>query len=317
MNYTILGRTGLKVSAMGLGCGGPSRLGKKTGKSEAESVAIIRQARDSGVNFIDTAARYGTEEIIGKAIKEVGRSWLVLSTKMLTTKMKQPGFERITPEEVQKGLDDSLRLLGTDYVDIYHFHGVLPRNYDYVVSEIVPTFQKMRAQGKIRFIGITESFDGDPQHTMLQRAVEDDIWDVMLVGFNMLNQSARERVFRRAMQKNIGIVVMFAVRLALSRPERLRQLVKELVAKKHVNPSDIDENNPLGFLLRAGGAVSLTDAAYRFCHYEPGTHVILSGTGNPDHLQANIESFSRPALPHEDLVRLRDIFENVDSVSGD
>jgi aryl-alcohol dehydrogenase-like predicted oxidoreductase len=60
----------------------------------------------------------------------------------------------------------------------------------------------------------------------------------------------------------------------------------------------------------------LTDAAYRFCRYEPGTHVILSGTGNLDHLKANIESFSRPALPQEDLEKLKNIFAKVDSVSG-
>jgi aryl-alcohol dehydrogenase-like predicted oxidoreductase len=83
-----------------------------------------------------------------------------------------------------------------------------------------------------------------------------------------------------------------------------------------VRSSDIDEDDPFGFLIHEGGAESLTDAAYRFCRYEPGIHVTFSGTGNPDHLKANIESFSRPPLPQEDLKRLRKIFQNVDSVTG-
>jgi aryl-alcohol dehydrogenase-like predicted oxidoreductase len=310
MDYTILGRTGLRVTVVGIGCGGSSRLGQGSGKTEAESIAVIREALDLGINFIDTAEVYGTEEIVGRGIKAVDRGSIVLSTKKSAQK-------RITQKDVQKSLEESLKRLGTDYVDIYHLHGVIPQDYDYLVSEIVPLLQKMRDQGKIRFIGITERFTYETQHAMLQRALQDDIWDVMMVGFNMLNQSARDRVFKKTKEKNIGVLVMFAVRLAFSRPERLRQLIEELIRMKQVNPSHIDENDPLGFLIHEGGAVSMTDAAYRFCRYEPGTHVVLSGTGNLDHLKANVESFSRPALPQEDLKRLKNLFHNVDSVSGE
>ena len=69
MHTTTLGRTGLKVSVAGLGCGGNSRIGMGAGLSEAESVALVRQALDLGVNLIDTAAAYGTEGLVGKAIK--------------------------------------------------------------------------------------------------------------------------------------------------------------------------------------------------------------------------------------------------------
>jgi len=309
MDYTILGRTGMKVSVMGTGCGGPSRVGQRSGRTEAESVAIIQRALDSGINFIDTSERYGTEAIVGKAIRGIDRSSVVLSTKKGTR-------QRVTPEHVRESLEGSLERLDTDYVDIYQLHGVVLPDYDYLVSEIVPTLERLREQGKIRFIGITERFDPDPQHLMLQRALQDDVWDVMMVGFNMLNQSARDRVFAEAAVRKIGILIMFAVRLALSRPERLRQVVTELIETGQVDPSDIDENDPLGFLIHKGGAVSLPDAAYRFCRYEPGTHVVLSGTGNPEHLEANLESFSRPPLPQEDLAKLKHVFRNVDSISG-
>ena len=245
MDYVVLGRTNLKVSVMGIGCGGSSRVGQRTGKTAIESITLIRQALDSGVNFIDTAETYGTEEIVGKAIKGIDRSSLVLSTKKTVR-------ESITPKEVQKSLKESLKRLATDYVDIYYLHGVVLKDYDYLVSEIVPVFEKMRTQGKIRFIGITEMFDDDRRHAMLPRALQDDIWDVMMVGFNMLNQSARDSVFLEAIKKNTGIVIMYAVRSAFSNQERLNQLIKELIEKKQVNPSDIDENNPLGFLIHEG-----------------------------------------------------------------
>lgn len=309
MDYTILGRTGLKVSVMGLGGGGPSRVGMRTGNTKAEAIAIIRQALDAGINFIDTAEAYDTEEIVGRALKDVKRDSVVLSTKKTT-------WENIAPADVPKSLEASLKRLGTDYIDIYHLHAVPLKKYDHFLSEIVPVLQTLREKGKIRFIGITEYFIQDPGHLMLQRALQDDIWDVMMVGFNMLNQSARDRVFRKTLEQDIGILVMFAVRKALSRPERLQEIIEELIEKQQIDPGDIERENPFGFLLHKDGAVSLTDAAYRFCRDEPGTHVILSGTGNSNHLKANLESFSRPPLPQEDIVRLRRIFQKVDSVSG-
>jgi aryl-alcohol dehydrogenase-like predicted oxidoreductase len=310
MEYVTLGRTGLRVSVMGLGCGGPSRIGQRTGKSESEQVAIVRQALDAGVDFIDTAEAYGTEAIVGQAIKGLGRDHVVLSTK------KSTWGKSLTPQDVQVSLEASLERLGVDYVDVYHLHGVLHDNYDYLLAEIVPMLQDLRRQGKLRFIGITEQGNADPGHEMLQRALQDDVWDVMMVMFNILNQSARERVLARTQEKGIGTLVMFAVRLALSRPERLREVIGELIENGQLDPAEIDLQDPLGFLTGEGGAVSVPDAAYRFCRDEPGTDVVLAGTGNPKHLRANIASFARPPLPEETVRKLTHIFRRVDSVSG-
>ncbi|MFX1338969.1 MAG: aldo/keto reductase, partial [Promethearchaeota archaeon] len=199
---------------------------------------------------------------------------------------------------------------------IYHLHAVMPEDYGKIISKTMPTLQKLRDEGKIRFLGITERFDVDSQHVMLQKALQDDYWDVMMVGFNILNQSARERVFPETIKKKIGTLIMFPVRLALSRPERLNQVIDELIEKGELLPSDIDRKNPLGFLVHKGGAMNLVDAAYRFCKYEPGIDIVLSGTGDIEHLRSNIESFSREPLPNEDLLKLKKIFHNVDSVSG-
>ena len=309
MEYTTLGRTGLKVSVMGLGCGGPSRIGQSTGNSEDESIAIVKYALKSGINFIDTAEVYQTERIVGHGIKGYNRENLVLSTKKST-------WGNLKPKDVLKSFERSLKNLGTDYIDIYHLHGVILSDYDYLVSEIMPTLQELRDQGKIRFLGITERFNPDPHHSMIQRALQDDIWDVMMVGFNILNQSARDRVLAKAIEKNIGILIMFAVRLALSRPKRLIECLNELIGKNQISPSEINIEDPLKFLIHKNGAKNLVDAAYRFCRYEPGIHVTLSGTGNLSHLKDNLESILRPPLTEKDLIKLKKIFKNVDSISG-
>jgi len=306
MKYTSLGRTGLNVSVFGLGGGGHSRLGKSQNKSEAESVAIVRQALDAGVNFIDTAEGYGTEEIVGKGLAGVKRDSVILSTKKST--------DGITPDAVRASLDASLKRLGTDYVDVYHLHGVATEDYERLLNDIVPTFETLRQQGKIRFIGITERFGSDTQHTMLQRALQDTVWDVMMVGFNFLNQSARERVFASTIQQNIGVLVMFAVRRALSDPQKLCETLDQLVSSGQIDAADLDADEALKF--PQADSPDLTDAAYRFCIDEPGTHVILSGTGSPEHLRENLESFTRPPLSPVTTQRLRHIFRRVDSVSG-
>ncbi len=309
MDYITLGRTGLKVSVLGIGCGGPSRIGQNTGNSVEESISIVKYALASGINFIDTAEVYRTEKIVGASIKNIIREDLVISTKKST-------WGKLHPDDVIKSLERSLSNLGTDYIDIYNLHGVVLQDYDYLASEILPILQDLRDQGKIRFLGITERFNPDPQHLMLQRALKDDCWDVMMVGFNILNQSARDLILEQTIKKNIGVLVMFAVRLALSRPQRLKECIDELIKNKQVNTSDIDENDPLGFLIHENGASSVVDAGYRFCRDEPGTHVILSGTGNLNHLKENIKTILKPPLPEKDVIKLREIFRKVDSISG-
>jgi aryl-alcohol dehydrogenase-like predicted oxidoreductase len=294
---------------MGFGAGGPSRAGQSTGHSEAESVAVVRQAIEAGVNLIDTSEAYHTEGIVGRAIHGFDRDKLILSTKVRVR-------GGIAAAEVRSSLEDSLRRLGTDYVDIYHLHAVQRSEYDALYNETVPVLLRLREEGKLRYLGVTERFGADTEHTMLQRALQDDVWDVMMVGFNILNQSARERVFPHTREKGIGVLIMFAVRRALSRPDRLREVVAELVERGEVDPAEVDRDDPLGFVVHEGGAVSVPDAAYRFARYEPGTDVILSGTGNAEHLRANLASFERPPLPEADRQRLERIFRGVDSVAG-
>lgn len=309
MDIVTFGRTGLRVSVMGLGCGGPSRIGQSTAKSEAESIAIVRKALDAGINFIDTAEAYGTEALVGEALRGVDRSQVVLSTKKSYRK-------EISSALVRQGVEASLQKLQTDYIDIYSLHGVDPADYPMLRDEILPTFFDLRQEGKIRFIGVTEQFNEDKHHQMMIDSLSDDPWDVAMIGFNILNQTARQAVFPGTMARNVAVQIMFAVRRALSQRDKLIAALQELIAAGELEPDEVDLENPLGFVLEESDATSLVDAAYRFCRYEPGVHVVLSGTGNPDHLQANIDSLCRPPLPDSVVHKLRHIFRNASAVTG-
>ena len=173
---------------------------------------------------------------------------------------------------IRSGLDASLKRLGTDYVDIYHLHGVGAAGYDFAANVLAPVVTGLKEAGKIRAVGITEEFPANPRHEMLQRGLHDPWWDVVMVGFNLLNPSARRSVFPRTLEKGVGTLVMFAVRRALSQPAQLEKLLREMEQRAILEPGA-----DLGFLTENGCAETLAEAAYRFCVHEPGRRRGLDG----------------------------------------
>ena len=313
MNYTMLGDTGLKVSVAGLGCGGNSRLGMRVGKTEAEAVRLVKVAYDLGVTFFDTAESYKTAPILGKALKGYDRQKFVISTKCNIGGANAPR----AGSDVLKKLEDGLKELQTDYVDILHMHGVHPTRYEQVMQDILPALEKAKTDGKVRFLGITETSPNDPTHEMLKRAVDDEVWSVIMLGFNMMNQTAREKLFPNILNKKIGTLLMFVVRNIFSQPEYLRKTIKQLADEGKVSDSMAKKDNPLDFLIHDSGAKSLTDAAYRFVRHEPGVDVVLFGTGTEEHLRENITSINSDPLPADDITRLQRIFGGLVGIGFD
>jgi len=313
MEYTRLGRTNIEVSVAGLGCGGFSRLGLAKGATRAEAVALISRALDRGVNFLDTASVYGTEYVVGDAIAARDRSSVIVSTK---SSLMRDGV-LLSPEQVLASLDQSLRELRTDYVDVFHLHGVRPDQINYTQETVLPALEKARAAGKIRALGVTETPPNDARHVMLETVLTDDRVEVAMIGFHMLYQSARDSIFPLARKHGVGTLGMFAVRVIFSQPERLRGAIDELAASGEIPAEFARDADPLGFLVRQGGALSLIDAAYRFVRHDGGIDVVLFGTGVAAHLDAAIESILRPPLPAEDVSTLHRLFGHLVGVGLD
>ena len=311
MDKVRLGRTNVEVSAVGLGCGGHSRLGLAKGMNNEHAANVVRAALDMGVTFVDTARAYGTEEAVGMGLKG-RRDKVFLSTKSTAGR---PG-EGVSAEALTENLEASLKRLGTDHVDVFHLHGVQAGLYDHCVNVLLPEMKRQQEKGKIRFLGITEQFGGDTAHKMLRRSLPDAHFDIVMIGFNFLNPSARKTVFPLTLKHDIGTLIMFAVRRAISQPDALKALVADLVAKGELSAGAVNKNDPLDFVREAPGVKSEIEAAYRFCRHEPGAEVILTGTSSVDHLKENIAAILAPKLPASLLGRLESVFGEVDSVSG-
>jgi aryl-alcohol dehydrogenase-like predicted oxidoreductase len=311
MEYRPLGKTGLTVSVAGLGCGGNSRLGLGRGAAFDDCVAVVRTAVDLGVNFLDTAEAYGTEEIVGAAARSYDRDKLVISTKAIL----KTGED--TAETVTRRVEASLRRLGLDYVDVFHFHAVHPAAYEYHRDVLAPALSRLKEQGKVRHVGITETSPNDPEQKMLTRAIEEAPWEVIMLAYSLTNQGARHRIFPATQRRGVGTLLMFVVRNIFSKPDYRRDIFAKLVEQGELDASILANGDPLGFVVSEGAAHSITDAAYRYARHEQGVDVVLFGTGNKAHVKDNVDSILRPALPPPVIERLHASFGHLSGVGLD
>ncbi|MEM7695420.1 MAG: aldo/keto reductase [Pseudomonadota bacterium] len=313
METTVLGRTGRLVSVAGLGCGGSSRVGLGRGLTPSQCGEIVRLAIDEGVSLIDTAGAYGTEEIVGLALKGIPPGAVTLSTKS-HYRDKDGLFPAAL---VIDNLHASLRRLGRERVEIFHVHAVRPGDYAHVMDELVPALEAEKAAGSIGHLGLTETPPNDPRQVMMTRAVHDPVWEVVMVAFHLMHQLPRRLVFPTTLAMETGTLIMFAVRHIFSRPERLSRAIAELSAQGAIPPEFARETEPLAPLVEAAGAKSLTELAYRFARHEPGADVVLFGTGDKEHLRQNVAAINGPPLPDETLSTLSQLFGHLTGVGLD
>ena len=194
MDFTKLGRTGLDVSRLCLGCmsyGEPGRGNHPWTLGEAESRPFIRKALDLGINFFDTANSYsaGTgEEIVGRALKDFARrDEIVLATKVFFPTRKGPNGGGLSRKAIFQAIDDSLKRLGTDYVDLYQIH-----RFDYrtPIEETLEALHDVIKAGKARYIGASSMFAW--QFAQMLATSERHGWARFVTMQNYLNLLYRE-----------------------------------------------------------------------------------------------------------------------------
>jgi len=194
MKYVKLGRTGLDVSPICLGCmsfGEPDRGNHAWTMGEDDSRVFIRQAVDAGVNFFDTANAYSdgtSEEIVGRALADfTRRDEVVLATKVFYADRKAPNIGGLSRKAIMFEIDQSLRRLGTDYVDLYQTHRWDPRT---PIEETMEALHDVVKAGKARYIGASSMYAW--QFAKAQHVAEQHGWTKFVTMQNHYNLVYRE-----------------------------------------------------------------------------------------------------------------------------
>jgi len=204
MKKRILGRTGLSVSEIAFGgveIGMPYGLGAHEMPNEASAIQLLQKAVELGVNFFDTARHYGeSERLMGAAFQGI-RNRVVLATKCVHFKDEEgniPAYSELK-DTVKKSLEESLKNLKTDYIDLFMVHYA---DMDILQAEdVARIFSEMKQEGTVKNIGVSVY-----KVEETTKAIQADIWDAIQLPFNLMDQS-HGSCFQDAEDKGIGVIV--------------------------------------------------------------------------------------------------------------
>ncbi len=289
MQYRRLGKTDMKVSVVGIGAW---QFGGEWGQefTQAEADAILNRARELGINLIDTAECYGdhlSERLVGEAVKGQRDQW-VIATKF--GHHFHDRFERTehwSADEVQQQLEDSLRALQTDYVDLYQFHSGTDEVFNN--DALWAMLKRQIEAGKIRHLGISIGSNDNFYQTSKATSVGAEAIQVI---YNRIDRKPEERVFQSCMEQNLGVLARVPLASGYlsgkykpgttfddSTDVRSRH-DREVVQRRLEEVADIQQHE-------VPAAVDMATWALAWCLKHPAVSCVIPGCKNPAQVEAN------------------------------
>jgi aryl-alcohol dehydrogenase-like predicted oxidoreductase len=320
MQLRSFGRTGLQLSILGFGCGAVG--GFMVRGDPAEQERTVARAIAAGVNYFDTAVQYGngeSEKNLGRVLQKLKPANVVVGTKV---RLPPSEYSNIA-DAVRLSLEGSLARLSLDHVDVFHLHnpvtvtgGGSTLDVRQVLNDVVPAFERLRQQGKVRFLGMTAV----GETAALREVIDAGVFDSAQIVYNMLNPSAAVdlpqrypaqdygRLFDHTTAAGVGVVgIRVLAGGALSGSAERHPIAgpaPEPIGSAMSYEGDIDRARRLRPLVDEGFADSLTEAATRFALSHPAMGTILVGMATPQQFEDALAAVGKGPLPQAALDRL-------------
>ncbi len=293
MEHRAFGKTGLKVSALGFG-------GSEIGYQDAsQKVAgkILGAALDAGINVIDTAECYeSSEELIGKTIAH-RREEFHLFTKCghVTAALHHLGFHEWDPRLIAKSIEQSLKNLRTDHVDLLQLHSCSEARLR--KGDVIRAIEAAKAAGKTRFIG----YSGDSDDAVY--AIETGAFDALQISVSIADQESIDRVLPLARKRGMGVIA--------KRPVANAIWLQSRVASSDYSREYWDRLKKLNYDFLAKPAADAFATALRFTLSVPEVHTAIVGTARPSRIAGNAELASSGPMPKAEFDAIRDRWKAV------
>jgi L-galactose dehydrogenase len=282
VEYRTLGKTGLKVSALSFGAS--SLGGAFRDVDEGEAIRAVHVSLDLGINLIDVSPYYGltkAETVLGKALKTVPRDKYILATKAGRYGAEQKDFD-FSEKRVIASVDESLKRIGVDHLDLIQAHDIEFGSIDQVISETVPAFRKLQQAGKVKLIGVT----GLPLKSLKQVIEAVPVDTILSYCHFELNDTALEGLIPDLNKRNVGIISASPLGMGL--------LSNRGTPAWHPAPPTVKEACAKAAALCKAKGASIEKLAVQYSLTNRDIATTLVGSASPDNMKRNIAWAAEP-----------------------
>lgn len=298
MKYRLLGQTGMEVSALSFGASSLGSVFRQT--DDAEAVRTVHAALDAGINYIDVSPYYGAtkaEAVLGKAIAETSRDRFYLSTKAGRYGVDTFDF---SAARIKSSLEESLRRLNTDYVDILFLHDIEFVEPGIILEEAIPALNRLKEQGKIRFSGIC----GLPLALFEQLLPQAEVDAIISYCHYSLNDTTLLGLLPLLERRGVGLVNASPISMGL--------LSTRGTPEWHLASRELKDACLRAARLAEDRGADIAKLAIQFSTRDDRIPTTLVSTANPDNIVRNARWADEPI--DEEL--LRDVLEALEPVQG-